>query len=354
MKLAYAYNRFLKYSTDDNDDMGIYRSIYNVDADGWMVDRTETVTFPWQTKLLDQFKHVEPGSVYDFETCCLKTAESYLQQNKPIIIMWSGGIDSTAMLVAFLQATSDYSNITVAFNNDSIREYSSFYKKYICGKITGMSTEELLLKITTSGVGDSIVLSAEHADQLFGSPIAGTMLNTMGADFLNRPYCKENFEAFFSTRGASSKAADCWFDLYDQTIQHSPKPIQTMIDLAWWHGFNFRWQSIGLKIFPRINADTNYRTFFSSEDFQRWSIDQSFTMSNLVDLKSTPKNFIYKFTKDAEYRDTKIKHPSTTLYYTKPSASAVLEDLTKIYQANLNMMDYYDSDNSIAKWLKTH
>jgi len=276
------------------------------------------------------------------------------QTNQPIIIMWSGGIDSTAMLVAFLQATTDYSNITVAFNNDSIREYASFYKNYICGKIKGMSTEELLLKITTSGVGNSIVLSAEHADQLFGSPISGIMLNTMGADFLSRPYNKENFESFFVARGISSRASDCWFDLYDQTIKHSPKQINTMLDLAWWHGFNFRWQSIGLKIFPRINADTQFNTFFSSADFQRWSISQSFTMSNLVDLKSIPKDFIYEFTKDTDYRNTKIKHPSTTLYYTKPSASAILEDYTKIREDDLDMAEYYDSDNSIANWLKTH
>jgi hypothetical protein len=354
MKLLYAYNNFLKNPAfkSTNEDVNVYKEIYKVDADGWLVDRTGTVTFPWQTKLLDRYKHIEKSPSYDFETCCLLNATKYIETGKPIILMWSGGIDSTAMVVAFLKVAKDLSNITVAFNNDSVREYPSFYKNYICGKVKGLSTEELVLRITTSGIGDTILLSAEHADQLFGSPLAGGIAQTLGLEFLTKPFNQNNFRTLFTSKGVPQRYADCWFDLYNETSKHSPKPIQTMFDMAWWHGFNFRWQAIGMKIYPRINSNVDFRTFYSDTMFQQWSIDQTFTMDSIGQLKTIPKDFIFEFTGDADYRDNKIKHPSSTLYYAKPAASAILEDFTKL--PKIDIMDYYDLDNSIANWLKTH
>ena len=354
MKLLYAYNSFLKNPAFKSNftDVNIYKEIYKVDADGWLIDRTGTVTFPWKTKLLDQYRHIELTESHDFETCCLLNAGKYLETNKPIILMWSGGIDSTAMVVAFLKIAKDLSNITVAFNNDSIREYPYFYKNYICGKVKGISTEELVLRITTSGIGDSILLSAEHADQLFGSPLSGSIAQTLGLDFLTKPFNQENFQALFTSKGVSQQATECWFDIYNQTSRYSPKPIQTMFDMAWWHGFNFKWQTIGLKIYPRINSNVDFRTFYSDPMFQQWSINQTFTMDSISQLKTIPKDFIFEFTKDSAYRDNKIKHPSSTLYYAKPASSAILEDFTKV--PKLDIMEYYNLDNSIANWLKTH
>jgi hypothetical protein len=354
MKLLYAYTNFLRNPAfqSDCEDVNIYKEIYKVDADGWLVDRTGTVTFPWRTQLLDQYKHIESSPSYDFETCCLLTAQQYTELDKPLILMWSGGIDSTAMVIAFLKVAKNLSNITITFNNDSIREYPSFYKNYICGKIKGISTEELVLKITTSSIGDAVLVSAEHADQLFGSPLAGGIAQTLGLEFLTKPFNRDNFKLLFTSKGVSERSADCWFDLYNETAKLSPKPIQTMFDMAWWHGFNFRWQAIGLKIYPRINSNIDFRTFYSATMFQQWSIDQKFTMDSISQLKIIPKNFIFGFTNDSYYRDNKIKHPSSTLYYAKPAASAILEGFVKV--PKVNIMDYYDLDNSIANWIKTH
>ena len=356
MRLIYAYNNFLKdpFLKTAFEDINIFKEFYRMDADSWLVDRTGLFTLPWHNKLLDECQFVEPGPVYDFNTACTNTAKMFLEKNQPLILMWSGGIDSTAMVSAFLQSTNDYSNITIAFNNDSIREYPLFYKKFICGKVKGISTEELILRITTSGVGNSLLLSAEHADQLFGSPMTSTIYRTLGSEFGHRPFNKENFSLLFSARGVSSRAIDCWFDIYSLTITKSPKPVLTMFNWAWWHGFNFKWQVGVVKTFPRFNSDTNYTTFFSSADFQRWSVDQSFAMDDMTSLKNIPKQFIFDFTNDHDYMVHKIKHPSSTLYYAKPMAALVTEDMTKFKEGQADIMEYYNPDNFIANWIKTH
>lgn len=355
MKLIYAYNNFLKDQSlrSTFEDINIFKEFYKMDADSWLIDRTGIFTLPWHTKLLDQCQFVEPGPAYDFSTACTNTAKMFLEKDQPLILMWSGGIDSTAMVTAFLQSTNDYSNITIAFNSDSIREYPLFYEKFICGKIKGMSTEELILRITTSGVGNSLLLSAEHADQLFGSPMVATIYRTMGPEFGSRPFNKENFSLLLSAKGLSVKAIDCWFDIYSATITKSPKPILTMFNFAWWHGFNFKWQVGAVKTFPRFNSDTNYTTFFSAADFQRWSINQNFAMEDMTSLKAIPKQFIFDFTNDHDYVNLKIKHPSSTLYYAKTAATLVTEDMTKFKEGQADIMEYYNPDNFIANWIKS-
>ena len=53
----------------------------------------------------------------------------------------------------------------------------------------------------------------------------------------------------------------------------------------------------------------NIRHFFQTDDFQRWSIANPDLKirDSLESYKWPAKEFIYKFTKDADYRDHKIK-----------------------------------------------
>ena len=349
MKLLYAFSRELK-DTDvqfPQEDINLFKQIYKLDADGWLVDRSGSVNFPFNEQLLDRYPFPTPV-LTTFADACIDHANELLDLNQKIHILWSGGIDSTAIVVSFIQTGRPLDNVIIVLNYDSIKEYSAFYEKHIRGKFKILVTEEAMMLMTTSSI-DGIVLSGEHADQLIGTPLANFLHQGMPKGFLERPFTFDNFKELFRARGIDEKATECWFSIYNTTIQKSPRPIETMYDLAWWHGFNFKWQSTDLKIYLRIKKEVNFKTFYSGNKFQAWSCTVVPNLKNINSVKSEQKQFILDFTQDADYFSNKMKHPSSTLYYAVKAAPAIDKNFNKLF--NFSLKAFYNSDNSISKWL---
>jgi hypothetical protein len=349
MNLYYAYGSALK-SSHRNKSAELFREIFNIDADGWLVDRTQTVNFPFSEQLADAYLLPEFTKSVTFKDACLQYAAELYAEGKHIYIMWSGGIDSTAIVTAFLMLNVDLSRITIVLNQDSIREYPKFYKDHIRGRFKIVVTEELMMNISSVKPFDGIVLSGEHADQLVGANTVNSIMRSLGPDYMKETLNADSFEKLFSSKGTQQGIA-CWFNIYRQTFTKAPRPIETVYDFAWWHNFNFRWQSIGMKLYTRISKDTDFRTFYSGLPFQQWSVFHQPNLNDLDTLKQEPKQFIFEYTKDQSYFDYKIKHPSTTLYYSRPSAAAVDTDMNKISYSNFNLSNHLRLDNSIAVWL---
>ena len=354
MSLLYAFDSQLRSGDSGKQDVGIFQQLYLLDADPFLVDRTGTITWPIRSSLLESHR------LPDFDLPTLKFSEcgrvracQLLDSGRRIYLMWSGGIDSTAMLVNFLCLGRSLAQVTVAMNEDSIREYPKFYQQHVRENFDLMSTEELMLRATVSGL-DGVMLSAEHADQLFGSPLANTIHQRFGADYLLQPATQHNIVTMMAGFGMHQQAAQCIHDLYHQTYAKSPRPIATTWDWLWWHGFNFKWQQIGQKLRTRLLTNVDLVTFYSSDDFQRWSAHQQPDLKNIESLKNTAKQVILDHTQDQEYFDQKIKHASSTLYYAKPNSAAITDQDQKISFDHFHVMDHYDPDNSIAKWLNNH
>ena len=348
MNLLYAFGSALKFNVSNiTQDVLVFREIFNFDADGWLVDRTQTVNFPFSEVLHNSFKlPANLNGNVSFDYACIQRALELSNEGKEIYIMWSGGIDSTAIVTAFLKSGVNTDRITVVLNQDSIKEYPEFYIKHIRNRFKVMVTEEFMINISSSLPFGGIVLSGEHADQLVGAPTVNSVIRTLGSDFLKEKFTFDAFSKMFAS--TVPNANEIWFSVYQQTLTKSPRSIETVYDFAWWHHFNFRWQAIGLKLYTRINKATDFRTFYSGDDFQRWSTNHQPNLNNLDTLKQEPKQFILDYTKDQLYFDTKIKHPSTTLYYSRVSAAAVDINLDKVSYADFHLPNYLRLENSLV------
>lgn len=353
MKLLYAFSYLLNNSFQEQSskDLEIYKEIYKIDADGWLVDRSGQINFPIGEILDPEFSFPNSFSPIGFDQACIESAQKLLAEGKPIYILWSGGIDSTAMLCSFIASKQDLSLVKIILNNDSINEYKKFYETYIRGKFEILVTEEAMQRMSLGSL-DGIVLSGEHGDQLFGSPLVNGIHQSFPKGFLKQPFNRENFKIFASSKGMSDISSDCWFDIYSESANSSPRPISSMFDFAWWHGFNFRWQAIGLKMLPRIKKEIDLRTFYSSKELQSWSVYHKPDLDRLETLKIEPKKFILSLTGDRDYFENKIKYPSSTLYYGKPAAAGVDQNKNKISLNNFKVSDYYNPNNSISHWLE--
>ena len=74
-----------------------------------------------------EFKYDNFGNIMD------KRAVEYIEagKGKPLCVHWSGGVDSTALLVALLKHVEKPSDITVIFTPESVQEYIWFYAKVL-------------------------------------------------------------------------------------------------------------------------------------------------------------------------------------------------------------------------------
>ena len=355
MKLLYAYTQELKDASirDVSQDIKIFGQLYKLDADAWITDRTGTLSFPFSEHLLDKYaiddayRERSKNVRVTFSQAAIGQANEFLDTQQPLYVLWSGGIDSTAILVSFLQTGRSLDNVTVILNYSSVTEYKLFYEQYIKTTFKILVTEEAML-LMSLGKLDGIVISGEQADQLVGSPLSTFILQRMPPGSLGAKFNYANFNALCNAKGMDEQSTRCWYELYSSTFDKAPRTIETMFDLAWWHGFNFKWQKGAFVMYLRVHKDIDVRPFYSGLPFQDWSIHY---MPELANIKFEVKDFVFNFTGDKIYHSNKIKHPSSTLYYAVPASAAVNDSFDKIQQKDFNLNDFYNPNNSIVKWL---
>jgi len=355
MKLLYAFGSKMRFGTFEHQrpDLSVMQELYKMDKDAFLVDRTKQVFWPLSPTLLEPDFTIPDLSLpaVTYEEAGVKRANDLLDTGLPIHALWSGGIDSTFMLSCLLLTGRPLDQVTVVMNDESIKEYPLFYKKFVRPLFPRLQSVEYVTQQAGHGCIDGIVLTGELNDNVFGNPMMNIFFRKFGSDMLAKPYSKQQLTNMMSVYGISYLACQCIVEVIESSFKNSPRPIDTVADWAWWYGWNFKWQEVALKLPARFKKDTRVEGFFSSADFQRWSVAQEFDYSSLANVKLLPKETIRKVTNDADYYQTKTKFTSTTPYYALPSNAGIREDGYRIPFAEFDPMEYYNPDNSIANWL---
>jgi len=335
-------------------DVEIFRNIQSIISESWLVDRSNVIKLPFGTYLLDEHKFpIYNTNVKDLESVMIDRAKHFIDINKKIYLWWSGGIDSTAALIAFILAGVKKDQLTVVCNYDSIKEYPLFYNDYILDKFPILASELMMQNLKYQKISDQIV-SCEHGDLMYGQDLGMIMFNIFGEEYLKKKLSRNTVTKFFQTAGMSDQASNCWFDIFTYNLHQSPRPIENMYDFSWWTGNNWRWQWAIEKVRMRTEINTDISTFYSGKDLQSWSaFHRQHDIKTKSDFKKEFKDFIFKFNKDKVYYDTKIKYASATIYYGADSFSAIRNDKKRIRSKDFSVMDYYQRNNFISDWLKS-
>jgi len=330
-----------------------------------LVDRMQKIEFPYGFKLYDGFELPTDLSNFDltYAQVCDKRASELLKQSDetglPIYVMYSGGIDSTTVLVAFLRQR-EYSKLKdqliILLNSDSIDENPNFYYNHIRGKFKIESSEHISYVFD----GRGIIVGGEHNDQVFGTDIVGKLLNIFTMEDIKKSYKTELFKTFLIKKGMSEEAADYWFRLMVWHAEQAPCEIKSTFDLFWWLNFSFKWQTVWFRLLLRIDAryhknlnqawlDKHYKHFFTSTDFQKWSMlnPDKKIHDTWTSYKFTAKDYIYDYTKDAFYRDNKDKRGSLyRLFIHKNTPIAIDDNWNYFYK--IDKEQYYQPTNSFS------
>jgi hypothetical protein len=363
MKSLYTAN-VSKMFNPEQQDLARWGSIFGmISANSPIVDRCSFIEMPYRFKLYQPFEMPRDlaGFTMTYEDCCLKRTQELVEisrrVDKPITVFYSGGIDSTLVLISLMKYLSpeEYKErVQVALSWESIHENSNFYYNYIrpVGNIVNSNDLNNMFN------GSSIMVGGEHNDQLFGSDVIGSIFRVTGFPHAHEPYTREKVTNWLG-HNMSPEYANFWFDLLDNHIKtQAPCEVTTNFQFWWWLNFSFKWQNVFFRMMFRVNesqranlnqeyVDTYFHHFYSTTDFQKWAMlnPNLKIKDDWRSYKWEAKRLIYEFNKDQYYYDNKIKSGSLNRIFTQRKSP---KGLTSDYEFldTIDPAEFYNPNNS--------
>lgn len=240
--------------------------------------------------------------------------DKLLLSDKKLHVMWSGGIDSTAVLVSILKnfKSEALERVVVCLNYFSIVENPMFYLKYIKDKI---KVDSVSKKYNLDS--DYIFVDGEPGDFLFGSEFCLNKFMPKYGDYVYKDW-KNNLDKIKDVLDN-----DWLINNQIENFTNKNVPVSTVMDFFWWINFDNRWsvkcfnKIISHLSYNNINNDTiksvmeNGINFFNTIDFQKWAMCKDAIEPNyirsLTDYKMPLKNYIFDFDNNEYYKDYYIK-----------------------------------------------
>lgn len=317
--LAYYMPIYLKQKAElaNNKPLIEFCELFNVvNNNACVIDRTGTLTTPFETHSLYPVP-AQKQHVLDFGSTCIQRAQEILDEGKPVYFMYSGGLDSTSMLVAFhevLKQTGDYSQLIVATSPDAQPENPQAWSEIVRPFYKLMQARDMLAQVQ---LDDCRYVQGENADQLFGSDRVFT-----DTALLYQKYTPDNLLAFLSGRVTSPTALARFHSEFSELATKCPLPVVFMRDFLWWVNFTCKWQSVALRTlsFSNVFADgrrvpfkqiKQFETFFNTIPFQELAIsgtlDRWGQNPTAYTYKQAARDFILKYTGWSDYVATKMK-----------------------------------------------
>lgn len=264
----------------------------------------------------DDFFKILSEKYLNFEECCYKRTDEIidlsLKLNKDIWISYSGGVDSTLVVCAFLLNDKlDKSKFHVLYNTYSVNEYPDFFNMLVKNKIHVVDTKLNYLNIDEYSKND-ILVSGMCGDQLDGSNLCTKKYNNYSSfhnwidifgDFkIETHKCLKTYKKFDEYVNIIEKYAhNIFFD-----------NIRTFNEFAWLFNFCCKWKYISDYMCMMSSKHIYRLAFFDTIYFQKWClyhIRQKFeyAQDNPLNYKIDWKKLIYSYTKDESYLLNKRK-----------------------------------------------
>jgi len=305
------------------------------------IDRTGTVDEPFNFDSSPFQMPVLTASKLKFSDACQMQVEAILNNaqkygGNKIIVTWSGGVDSTCVLAAFILHLGEVEaarRIIVCMNDYSIAEHPKFYQDYILRCGFEVISSDGYYETFPKTYANHVIVNGDPGGALDGGSALRLLVmkkdNILGADWKDQ--IRSIYPEVFNIRALDNVLSD------DRLFEHFLNAIETSaasanfeiknaFDCMWWYYLNFKWQAMSLNFHKtcgtlfaqnlRSQATWNemFVPFFASEAFQLWSYSSREVIAKSKMSEQWPKHYkkafkelIYSLDKDQAYRDGKAK-----------------------------------------------
>lgn len=275
-----------------------------------------------------------------------------LRQNRfhrPWVVSWSGGIDSTVILVSILRnlPRADWGNITVACNRCSIWESPRFWQLHVEPNFAVIDSSELYARSCDS---DCYIIDGEPGDQLYAGGMSQAMTcddpDLLDLDLEHHADRLIDYVAHYRrspTVPAAGREFAVWYhDLVTKDAAVNGHTLHTFHDFFWWNFFNLAWTSARFRAMTlgswssRGSADHYLDSmihWYDSPDYQTWSMTSNRRGvkygDTVGDYKRASKQYVTDFTRDRFWAKYKTKIYSDSLQMpAQRSWFCMLDDLS--------------------------
>jgi len=312
-----------------------------------------------------------------------------INQGKKYALMFSGGIDSTVIMVALLKnlTAKELHSITILSSQHTIIEHPTFWKKYIDGKFNVI--DSITMKYDALINQGYIPITGDLGDNMFGTLAGLNLFFTYKSLIKKLP--QERAEALFKLKDAVTDDDTHWSKYTDiliqyfqhpknpdfgrqlhekiaRNIQDAPMPIHSLQDYFWWEMFNLKYTNCASRgtiylndtMNPKYVADRTLN-WYNAQDYQQWSMNNNGNGEKIRKTASTYKwaarKYIYDFDKNDWYFHFKLKIESLG-----PGLS-LQQDLGNVEQTkrpihrfglNKNYEIQYMTEPSVIEYIEHH
>lgn len=281
-----------------------------------VIDRTGTLVPPVAWSVLDPV----PAPTADgptFAELCDRRGEELvseaLELDRPIQHLWSGGIDSTAALIALMKAAERRGcadRIRVLLSMESVLEYPAFYLDHIDRQYHTQTVRQPMARNLDAR---ALNVTGEHGDQLFGSQLLEPYVRRGVA---NADY-HDLLPLMLLERMRHPRDARRTGRYLQPVLDAAPAPIVSLFDALWWLNFALKWQDVSVRMVGMRGGEAGVlfqalRHFFRTDSFQQWALANTpgKPVDGWTDYKATAKAYIRDFTGDEWYFRLKTKEDS--------------------------------------------
>lgn len=306
----------------------LYKKWYLFQSEKYMhqsiIDRTGIMKHPVNIDV-SSFKHPKYQICNkDFsDIMCDRVKEIVNISNKTghkIMIFYSGGVDSTGIVCAFIKeigikAASEL--IIICMSRSSVIENPNFFNDYIKPNFKVVNSYLFYNTVCKDEYKNSIFVTGDPAASLFGGGEKfRSVIKKYGNHIIHRKDYKDILQTVYdpfvfeyALENMSLSSNKIGYDIND------------LYDYFWWYAMNYRYvpQHFNMfrlwkKFFMQNTHDNLYWkdhhiSFYDSEDFSNWSYSNKEYLSdclkngiiNTLYYKKKIKDFIFEFNKDGDY-----------------------------------------------------
>jgi hypothetical protein len=284
---------------------------------GMPMDRTDGNFNNYFNFCVDPIPKVEDGWNRSLEEIFIERAEEIWSMDRPVRLWWSGGIDSTVALVAFLRTKKPEHELIVYCDPGPCKEENPHFWSLLetMDDITFQFNKMENIFDFSNWCDGSINITGEPGDPFYGTFVVENHINDLDkhwTDIFNWDDVNYNF------RNKNDHAR--LLEFCEKFNAKCPFEIRNPFDFTWWIAFALKWQWIETRIAAQLPNPSNYQNmvgFYNTQEIQKWSI-HNHDLKHKGTWKSykwPSKDFIYAYDGNADYRDNKTKERSLPKTY---------------------------------------
>ena len=320
-----------------------------------LIDRTNTINQPLKWKIPNYW--AIPNEHLSLDEAAYRIVKKLENLNKKINVSWSGGIDSTFIVTAFLKHLTNKNQLRIHYSPWSYYEhpeYLKFLQKFPQVELFDHSGATYLnLNL------DGIFISGFGGDETHAS-LDISFIETYGYDCLYLPW-----KDFFKQKNSNEE----FINFCENYFLLSGRSIETVLEARWWfyisskitsalrgHAIPYLTQDQSSVAIDQIYSFFDFREF---ESYIFWNTDKILPTNDYTCWKQELKNYCFAFDHLTEWCKNKTKYHSAQLSYYQQKKQLVndkrwifiLDNGARIFTENLPFFSKTEFDEKYGNSL---